>query len=107
MATTLLIAAVVVVPVGAGGSSLSDDIGRAIDWGRTVMDEGPPDPPAWADDRSWGWGTVSPYWADLAHDSARVMSEAAKYFVPAGEWVITGVKTVGQGTLQVVLSLFI
>jgi predicted PurR-regulated permease PerM len=52
-------------------------------------------------------GSISRYWADFAHDSARLMTEAAKYLLPAGEWVITGVKTVGQGTLQVLLSLFI
>lgn len=107
MVTTLLIAALVVGPLVAVGTSLTDDIGRAIDWGRTVMEEGPPDPPAWIADIPLVGGTVSRYWADFAHDSARLMSEAAKYFVPAGEWVLTGVKTVGQGTLQVVLSLFI
>jgi predicted PurR-regulated permease PerM len=105
--TTLLIAALVVVPLVAVGSSLSDDIGRAIDWGRTVMDEGPPDPPGWIADIPLVGASVARYWADFAHDSARLMSEGSKYFVPAGEWVLTGAKTVGQGTLQVVLSLFI
>ncbi|HEY1265653.1 MAG TPA: AI-2E family transporter [Candidatus Binatia bacterium] len=105
--TTLLIAAVVVLPLVAVASSLTDDIGRAIDWGRTIMDEGPPDPPVWVADIPLVGGSASRYWADFAHDSARLMSEAGKYLVPAGEWVITGVKTVGQGTLQVVLSLFI
>lgn len=107
MITTLLIAAVVVGPLVAVGSSLSDDIGRAIDWGRTVLNEGLPDPPAWVADIPLVGGNIARYWADFAHDSARLMSEASKYFVPAGEWVITGAKTLGQGTLQVVLSLFI
>ena len=105
--TTLLIAAVVVVPLIAVGSSLTDDVGRAIDWGRTVLDEGPPDPPAWIGDIPLVGGTVQRYWADFAHDGARLMSETAKYFVPAGEWLLTGAKAVGQGTLQVILSLFV
>jgi predicted PurR-regulated permease PerM len=107
MVTTLLIAALVVVPLVIVASSLTDDVGRAIAWGRTVMEEGPPDPPAWISDIPLVGGTMSRFWADFAHDGARLMSEASKYFVPAGEWLLTAAKTVGQGTLQVVLSLFI
>jgi predicted PurR-regulated permease PerM len=107
MTTTLLIAMVVVVPLVLLGSSLTDDIGRAIDWGRTVADEGPPDPPLLLQDIPLVGSYLYQYWADFAHDGARLMSEATKYFVPAGEWVLTGAKTLGQGTLQVLLSLFI
>jgi predicted PurR-regulated permease PerM len=107
MLTTLLIAALVVGPLVAVGSSLSDDVGRAIDWGRRVMDEGLPDPPSGVAGIPIVGASIARYWADFAHDSARLMSEASKYFVPAGEWVITGAKTLGQGTLQIVLSLFI
>jgi predicted PurR-regulated permease PerM len=107
MATTLLIAMVVLVPLVLLGSSLTDDVGRAIDWARAVVDEGPPDPPAWLADVPVIGAYVYRYWADFAHDGARLMAETGKYFVPAGEWVLTGAKTVGQGTLQVLLSLFI
>lgn len=107
LATTLLIAAVVVIPLVALGTSLTDDVGRLIELGRTVVDEGPPDPPDWVGGIPLVGGYVHRYWADFAHDGARLMAETGKYFVPAGEWVLTGAKTIGQGTLQVLLSLFI
>ncbi len=107
MLTTLSIAAIVLIPLIVLGSSLTDEIAQAIAWGRTVLNEGPPDPPAWVANipvlGSWLHG----YWAGLAHNSAQLLAEMGKYFLPASEWLLTGAKTVGQGTLQLVLSLFI
>ena len=105
--TTLLIAAIVLVPLIAVGSSLTDEIGQAIAWSRTVLDEGLPDPPGWIAGVPLVGGYVYSYWAGLAHDSAHLLAEIGKYFLPAGEWLLGAAKTIGQGTLQFALSLFV
>lgn len=107
LATTLLIAAVVLIPLVVLGSSLTDEIGQAIAWARTVLDEGLPDPPGWIAGIPLIGGYVHGYWAGLAHDSAHLLAELGKYFLPAGEWLLAAAKTIGQGTLQFALSLFI
>jgi predicted PurR-regulated permease PerM len=105
--TTLTLAAVVLVPLVLLGSSLTDEIAQAIVWIRTVFSEGPPDPPAWVETIPLVGGYLYRYWAGLAHNSAQLLAEFGKYLLPASEWLLSGVKSVGQGTLQLVLSLFI
>ncbi len=96
MVTTLSIAALVVVPLVLIGSSLTDEIAAAIVWIRTVLQRLP-----------LVGGQAQRYWAGLAHNTAQLGAELGKYLVPAGEWLLAGAKAVGQGTLQLLLSLFI
>lgn len=105
--TTVLIAAIVLVPLVLVGSSLTDEIAQAIVWVRTVLSEGPPDPPVWVETIPLIGGYVYHYWSGVAHNSAQLLAEIGKYILPASEWLLAGAKTVGQGTLQLALSLFI
>jgi predicted PurR-regulated permease PerM len=107
LTTTLLVALIVLMPLVIAGSSLADEFGQAIAWVRTAMNEGPPDPPAWIASIPVAGGYLYRYWAGVAHNSSQLLSEFGKYLLPASEWLFSGLKTLGQGTLQLALSLFI
>jgi predicted PurR-regulated permease PerM len=50
------------------------------------------------------------YWQGLAHNTAKLLSELSdlgQYLLPAGEWILGAAAILGQGTLQLALSLFI
>jgi predicted PurR-regulated permease PerM len=50
------------------------------------------------------------YWQGLAHNTAKLLSELSdlgQYLLPAGEWLLRAAAILGQGTLQLALSLFI
>jgi predicted PurR-regulated permease PerM len=105
--TTFLIAAIVLVPLIVVGSTLTDEIGQAIVWTRAVFQDGLPDPPAWIADIPVIGSTLHSRWAGAAHNSGQLTAELGKFFLPAGEWLLGAVKAVGQGTLQLALSLLI
>jgi len=107
LTTTLMLALIVLMPLVIAGSSLTDEFGQAIAWVRTAMNEGPPDPPAWIASIPVAGGYLYRYWASVAHNSSQLLSEFGKYLLPASEWLLGGLKTLGQGTLQLALSLFI
>ena len=66
MLTTLLVALIVLMPLVIAGSSLTDEFGQAIVWVRTVMNEGPPDPPAWIATIPIAGEYLYRYWSGLA-----------------------------------------
>ncbi len=105
--TTLLLALIVLMPLVIAGSSLTDEFGQALAWVRTAMSDGPPDPPQWVANLPIAGGYLYRYWAGLAHNSGQLLSELGKYLLPASEWLLSGLKSLGQGTLQLALSLFI
>jgi predicted PurR-regulated permease PerM len=107
MLTTLLLALVVLLPLVIAGSSLTDEFAQAVVWVRNVLQDGPPDPPTWVASIPLAGDYIHRYWSGIAHNSSQLLSESGKYLLPASEWLFSGAKTVGQGTLQLALSLFI
>lgn len=105
--TTLLLALVVLLPIVIVGSSLTDEFARTVGWVRAVLQDGPPEPPSWIESIPLAGEYIYEYWAGLAHNSSQLLSESGKYFLPASEWLFSGAKSVGQGTAQLALSLFI
>jgi predicted PurR-regulated permease PerM len=113
---TLLVASILLVPLIILGSSLADQVAQASAWIRGVFSEGLPGPPGWIADIPLVGQQLYQYWDGLAHDTAKLLSELGsaklvsdlgQYLLPAGEWLLTGAAILGQGTLQLALSLFI
>jgi predicted PurR-regulated permease PerM len=113
---TLVVAAVLLVPLIVLGSSLAEQVAQASGWIRRVFSDGLPGPPRWIA----GIPAVGPQfyqsWEGFAHDTAKLLSELgsvklvsdiAQYLLPAGEWLLSGAAILGQGTLELALSLFI
>lgn len=104
---TLLIAAVVLVPLVILGSSLTDDVADATARIRVILQEGLPDPPPFIAHIPLVGGQLYDYWSGFAHNNVRLSAEASRYLFPTGEWILTRAAGLGQGTLQFALSLFI
>ena len=107
---TLLVAAILLVPLIILGSSLVKQGAAAIGWVRGLFADGPPEPPSWIANIPMVGRQLYEYWRGLAHNTEKLLSEFsdfAQYLLPAGEWLLGAAAILGQGTLQLALSLFI
>jgi predicted PurR-regulated permease PerM len=107
---TLLVAAVLLVPLIILGSSLAEQGAAASGWVRGLFSDGPPGPPGWIANIPVVGTQLYEYWQGLAHNTAALLSELSEfgqYLLPAGEWLLSGAAILGHGTLQLALSLFI
>jgi predicted PurR-regulated permease PerM len=113
---TLLVAAVLLIPLIILGSSLADQAAAATGWVQRLLADGPPDPPGWVADIPLVGTQVSQYWQGLAHNtakllndlaSAKMVSDLSQYLLSAGEFLLIGAAVLAKGTLQLALSLFI
>jgi predicted PurR-regulated permease PerM len=113
---TSLVAAVLLIPVIVLGSSLAEQVALASGWVRPLLADGPPDPPGWIAEIPVVGPQLYEYWQGLAHNtakllnelaSAKLISELSDYIFSAGEFLLIGAVAIGQGTLQLALSLFI
>ena len=109
-AMTSMVAAVLLVPLIILGSSLAQQVAVATVWIRGLFSEGPPGPPGWIANIPVVGTQLYEYWQGLAHNTANLLSELSdhgQYLLPAGEWLLGAAAILGQGTLQLALSLFI
>ena len=107
---TLMVAVVLLVPLIILGSSLAQQGAAATRWVRGLFSEGPPGPPSWIANIPVVGTQLYEYWQGLAHNTAKLLSELSdlgQYLLPAGEWLLGAAAILGQGTLQLALSLFI
>jgi len=107
---TLMVAVVLLVPLIILGSSLAEQGAAATRWVRGLFSEGPPGPPSWIANIPLVGTQLYEYWQGLAHNTAKLLSELSdlgQYLLPAGELLLGAATILGQGTLQLALSLFI
>jgi predicted PurR-regulated permease PerM len=104
---TLLIAGVVLIPFVIVGVTLADNFDRMAEFAKRVIDQGPPDPPAWVAGLPLVGDGLQAYWIDLAHDTPRMMTELRKLVDPAKAALLSGGASVAQGLLQLTLSVLI
>jgi len=104
---TLLIAAVVLAPFVIVGVTLADNFDRIAEFAKRLVDEGPPDPPAWVAGVPLVGASLQAYWGDLAHDTPRLISELRRFMDPAKAALVSGGANVAQGLLQLTLSVLI
>jgi predicted PurR-regulated permease PerM len=107
---TLLVSAVLLVPLIILGSGLARQGAAATRWVRGLFSDGPPEPPGWVENIPLVGTQLYEYWQGLSHNTAKLLSELSdlgQYLLPAGEWLLGAVTILGQGTIQLALSLFI
>ena len=107
---TLMVAALLLVPLVVLGSSLAQQVAVASKLIRGLFSDGPPGPPSWVADIPVVGTQLYEYWQGLAHNTAKLLSELSdygQYLLPAGEWLLGAAAILGQGTLQLAFALFI
>ena len=104
---SLLIASVFLAPFVIVGMTLADNSVRMADFARELIEQGPPDPPAWVAQFPFIGARAAAYWASLAHDTAQFTAELRKLVDPAKAYLVTGGASIAQGVLQLTLSILI
>ena len=113
---TLLVAAVLLLPLIVLGSSLADQVAQASGWIRHLFSEGLPPPPHWIAGIPLVGQQLYEYWEGLGQNTANLINEVSnakfvgdvgQYLLPAGERLLAAAAILGRGTLELALSLFI
>lgn len=104
---TVLILTVVVAPFVIVGATLAENADRLSEFVRGIVERGPPDPPAWVNGLPLVGERASTYWASIAHDSAALMAELKRLVDPLRQFAFKGGAVVGEGLLQLTLSVLI
>lgn len=104
---TLGIAVILLVPsiviVLTLGENVKEFASATVAWVR----QGPPDPPQWLVKVPWVGGDLIETWEEYAADSKQLLDAAEQFVDPLTSWILTIVKVLGEGVLELALSMFI
>jgi predicted PurR-regulated permease PerM len=104
---TLAIALVALAPFVIVGISLAENANQLLEHGKRLIDQGPPDPPAWVADIPLVGESAQAYWASIAHDSASLFADLKQYIEPLRASAIASGAAIAHALLQLTLSIFI
>ena len=104
---TLLVTVVLMGPILAVALALADNVaelGRAVS---TLINDGLPDAPPWLVSLPTVGQSIHEYWQQFAHDGSRLMEELQGLAKPAQTAVLAGGRLVGNGVLDMAISIFL
>ena len=104
---TLLVTVVLLGPVVAVAFALADNVAELGRAATALAKDGLPDPPSWLADLPLVGQTMFDYWRQFAHDGQRLMAELQKLAKPAQDAALAGGRIVGQGVVDIALSVFL
>src|SRR5574341_1987008 len=107
VAMTLLVASIFVLPFVLVGPRLAQDAASATAAVNRLIEQGPPAPPDWTKDLPLVGSSLYDYWIGAQGDTARFASDLGPYITEGTNWVIQTAATLGQGIIEVFLSLII
>jgi predicted PurR-regulated permease PerM len=107
VAMTMLAAAIFVLPFAVIGPGLAQDIAAVAAAVNQLLEEGPPAPPEWAKDLPLVGSSLYDYWVSAQTDSAAFATDLRVYINQATNWLLQTGVTLGQGLIEVVLSLIV
>jgi predicted PurR-regulated permease PerM len=107
LTATLFLAAVIVVPVAILGATLADNVSDLIAASQKLIREGPPGPPDWVASVPAIGRHVADYWNYLNQSSAVRLQELTRLLPAAKTVVLWGGRALGEGIVQIGLSLLI
>jgi predicted PurR-regulated permease PerM len=103
----LLIAVTLLAPFVIVGFTIAENAERMGEFVRQVVEEGPPEPPAWVARIPLIGETVGSTWSSFTHDTAKLLVEARQYIDPARKVLVASGATLLSGILQLTLSIFL
>ncbi len=104
---TVLVTAIFVLPFVLIGPGLAQDIVAVAGAVNRLLEEGPPAPPDWAKDLPLVGSSLYDYWVSAQTDTAAFAADLRIYINRATNWLLQTGVTLGQGIIEVVLSLII
>ena len=104
---TLLLGAIIVVPVVILGATLADNVSSLISVSQKLIQEGPPSPPDWVTGIPLIGSRVAEYWNYLNQSTSVRLHELARLLPAAKKIVVWGGRALAEGIFQIGLSLLI
>jgi predicted PurR-regulated permease PerM len=104
---TLLLAAVIVVPVAILGATLADNVKALISATQKLIHDGPPSPPDWVASVPLVGNHIADYWKSLDQSGSIQLQQMARLLPAAKSVVLWGGSAVADGIVQIILSLLI
>lgn len=101
IAVILLVPSIVIVLTLA--ENVKEFASATVAWVR----QGPPDPPQWLVKVPWVGGDLIETWEEYAADSKQLLDATEQFVDPLTSWILTIVKVLGEGVLELALSMFI
>ena len=104
---TLLLTAVLLLPMIGLAASLTDAAMEAVDWTRNAIEQSDGRPPAWIKQLPVVGPDIDAYVRKLTHSQAEMRKLALQGVEPARKFALGLGGVLGQGLLQITLVLFI
>ena len=103
----ILLAAGFVLPLAFLSTTIAEHATSAIDLVRSLLDQGPPEPPAWVVNLPVIGQDAAQTWHELAADSERFAEFVKPYLAQLRGWAIASGLAVGAGVAELTLSLVV
>jgi predicted PurR-regulated permease PerM len=103
----VLLALLMIAPFIVVGATIADNAALMAQWGRQILETGPPDPPAWVAGIPLIGPTVVAYWNSMAHDTAQLLAVLRDYVEPMRKFLVASGASVVGAILQMTLAIFI
>ena len=103
----VLLALLMIAPFIVVGATIADNAALMAQWGRQLLESGPPDPPAWVARMPLIGTTVAAYWSSMAHDTAQLLVVLRDYVEPLRKFLVASGTSVVGAILQMTLAIFI
>lgn len=104
---TLLVAAVLVLPLAILGATLAQHVGSVAEVVRELLAQGVPEPASWVDKIPLISEDVRRYWAALSQEGSTYTAALGPYIGQARIWALQSGATLGRGVLELTLSVLI
>ena len=104
---TLLLAAIIVVPVAILGATLADNVSSLVTASQKLIQQGPPTAPDWVAGIPLIGSHIADYWNYLNESSSVRLQELARLLPAAKKIAIWGGGALAAGIFQIALSLLI
>ena len=104
---TLIILTIVVAPFLIVGLTAAENFDRINEFVRGLIARGPPAAPAWLAQVPLVGERAIEYWDYIFSDSAQMLEELKRLAEPARDFAIKGGAVVGEGLLQLTLSVLV
>jgi predicted PurR-regulated permease PerM len=102
----VLLALLMIAPFIVVGATIADNAALMAQWGRQILESGPPDPPAWVSGIPLIGPTVVAYW-NTWRTTRRSCSPLRDYVEPMRKFLVDSGASVVGAILQMTLAIFI
>ena len=104
---TFTVALVLVAPLAFLGATLAEHVAAVIQMVRLLLDEGLPLSPPWLSSIPLFGDDIRAYWAHLASSQEAFKVAVEPYVAGARDWVMRSGASLGQGAVELTLSVLI